>query len=85
MLYRFEWDMWFAMSLIGVTVGIVGFMMHETVAVITHYKWTRAFFHIQVCILLTPLNEFRLYCVTQRKSSVQFTPNLILFFHLDSF
>jgi len=52
MLYRLEWDMWFAMSLIGMTVGIVGFMMHETVEVITHNKWTRAFYHIQVWFLI---------------------------------
>ncbi|KAI0238342.1 Chloride channel protein D [Lamellibrachia satsuma] len=44
---KLDWDMWFTVSLIGVAVGVIGFLLHETVEVITHFKWIHALHHIQ--------------------------------------
>ncbi|XP_013401688.1 chloride channel protein B [Lingula anatina] len=39
---RLNWDRWYMMALIGCAVGIVGYLLHQTVALISDFKWERA-------------------------------------------
>ncbi|XP_013401689.1 chloride channel protein B [Lingula anatina] len=39
---RFNLDRWVMMALIGVVVGTVGYLLHQTVNVIVHLKWEKA-------------------------------------------
>lgn len=41
-VYRLDWDRWLMMALIGITIGIVGFLLHQAVHLIGHWKWHKA-------------------------------------------
>ncbi|ELU14762.1 hypothetical protein CAPTEDRAFT_132493, partial [Capitella teleta] len=39
---RLDWDRWVMMGLIGFTVGIIGFLLHQLIDVISEVKWEKA-------------------------------------------
>ncbi|XP_070575370.1 chloride channel protein C-like [Ptychodera flava] len=39
---RLDWDRWVMMGLIGFTVGIIGFLMHQCIDIISDFKWDTA-------------------------------------------
>jgi len=45
---RLDWDRWVVMALIGVTVGLLGFLLQQIIHLISHVKWQRAQQLIQV-------------------------------------
>ncbi|XP_077983366.1 chloride channel protein C-like [Glandiceps talaboti] len=44
---RLDWDRWVMMGLIGFTVGMIGFLMHQFIDVIADFKWDKAEDYIQ--------------------------------------
>jgi len=45
---RLDWDRWVVMALIGITVGLLGFLLQQIIHLISHVKWQRAQQLIQV-------------------------------------
>jgi len=45
---RLDWDRWVVMAIIGVTVGLLGFLLQQIIHLISHVKWQRAEQLIQV-------------------------------------
>jgi chloride channel 7 len=39
---RLDWDRWVVMGLIGFSVGILGFLLHQSIEFISRTKWTMA-------------------------------------------
>ncbi|XP_002739329.1 chloride channel protein C-like [Saccoglossus kowalevskii] len=39
---RLDWDRWVMMGMIGFIVGIIGFLIHQCIDVISDFKWDRA-------------------------------------------
>ena len=39
---RLDWDRWVMMGLIGLCVGIIGFLLHQVIDVIADLKWEKA-------------------------------------------
>ena len=39
LLFRLDWDRWIMMGLIGFLTGIIGFLLHQFIGIITQYKW----------------------------------------------
>ena len=52
---RLDWDRWVVMALIGVTVGLLGFLLQQIIHLISHVKWQRAQQLIQVNTHLSPV------------------------------
>ena len=48
LFFRLDWDRWVMMGMIGVTIGIVGFLLHNVIHLIAEVKWERAnvYFHV---------------------------------------
>jgi len=46
--FRFDWDRWVVMGVIGVVTGLVGVLLHQLVHLIGRLKWTQANAFIQV-------------------------------------
>ena len=46
--YRLEWDRWVMMAFIGVSVGLIGFILHQIIDVIADFKWDKAREYIEV-------------------------------------
>ena len=42
MIDRLDWDRWLMMGMIGITIGIVGFLLHQALHFIGSIKWYRA-------------------------------------------
>lgn len=40
--FRSDWQQWLMMGLIGFTVGIIGFFLHQLIDLIANFKWTQA-------------------------------------------
>ena len=38
-LFRLDWDRWIMMGLIGFLTGLIGFLLHQFIGIITQYKW----------------------------------------------
>ena len=41
-VFRLDWDRWLMMGFIGFSVGIIGFLLHQTIDVIADFKWRHA-------------------------------------------
>ncbi|CAD5124729.1 DgyrCDS12999 [Dimorphilus gyrociliatus] len=41
-LRRLDWDRWLLMSMIGIIIGLVAFLLKQTLAVLDDFKWNRA-------------------------------------------
>jgi hypothetical protein len=54
---RLDWDRWLMMGLIGTTVGLVGFLLHQITHLVSDIKWHRTELLIQVGIVSAP--DFR--------------------------
>lgn len=39
---RLDWDRWVMMALIGFSVGLVGFLLHQLIDIIADFKWEKA-------------------------------------------
>ncbi len=50
---KIDWDRWVVMALIGFLVGIVGFFLHQLIALISETKWEYAREYIKKDLLLT--------------------------------
>jgi chloride channel 7 len=37
-----DWQQWLMMGLIGFTVGLIGFVMHQLIDLISNFKWSQA-------------------------------------------
>jgi hypothetical protein len=37
-----DWQQWLMMGLIGFTVGLIGFVMHQLIDLISNVKWSQA-------------------------------------------
>ncbi len=37
---RLDWDRWLMMGLIGLSVGLIGFLLHQIIDIISECKWT---------------------------------------------
>ena len=48
---RLDWDRWLVMALIGITVGLLGFLLQQIIHTISHVKWQRAQQLIQVTVM----------------------------------
>ena len=46
---RLDWDRWLMMGLIGFSVGILGFLLHQIIDLISEVKWEQTQEYIQVC------------------------------------
>ncbi|XP_041457216.1 chloride channel protein C-like [Lytechinus variegatus] len=44
---RLDWDRWVMMGLIGFTTGIVGFLLHQMIDLISDFKWDRTEKYLQ--------------------------------------
>lgn len=55
--FRLDWDRWVMMGLIGVTVGLIGFLLHQSIDVIADFKWDKAndFIEVWYCNILYSL------------------------------
>lgn len=49
---RLDWDRWIMMGMIGVTIGIVGFLLHQAIHLIAEVKWIKAEQYMQVSGIL---------------------------------
>ena len=45
---RLDWDRWLMMGLIGFSVGILGFLLHQIIDLISEVKWEQTQEYIQV-------------------------------------
>ena len=45
---RIDWDRWLMMGMIGLCVGIIGFFLHNFIALISEFKWSKAHEFLQV-------------------------------------
>ncbi|XP_072425660.1 chloride channel protein C-like [Chiloscyllium punctatum] len=45
--YRSDWDYWFMMGLIGISVGILGFLVNQTIDILVKLKWKLILHYIQ--------------------------------------
>lgn len=41
-MFRLDWDRWIMMGLIGVSIGIVYFLLHQPIHLMSHFKWHKA-------------------------------------------
>ena len=48
--FRLDWDRWVMMGIIGITIGLVGFILHQTVHLIAEIKWHKAQYLMHVSI-----------------------------------
>ncbi|ELU08671.1 hypothetical protein CAPTEDRAFT_215079 [Capitella teleta] len=39
---RLDWDRWIMMGLIGVSIGVVYFLLHQPIHLMSHFKWHKA-------------------------------------------
>ena len=55
--FRLDWDRWVMMGMIGVTIGIVGFLLHNVIHLIAEVKWERAnvYFHVSTTFSIIDL------------------------------
>ena len=53
---RLDWDRWLMMGLIGFSVGILGFLLHQIIDLISEVKWEQTQEYIQVKCKLIQLN-----------------------------
>jgi len=60
---RLDWDRWVVMAMIGIAVGLLGFLLQQIIHLISHVKWQRAEQLIQV----NKLNKLFPQCVTPLK------------------
>lgn len=44
---RLDWDRWLMMGIIGFSVGILGFLLHQIIDIISEFKWELTSFYIQ--------------------------------------
>ena len=47
-VFRLDWDQWVMMGFIGVSVGLIGFLLHQLIDVIADFKWDQANDYIDV-------------------------------------
>ncbi|XP_048452082.1 chloride channel protein C-like [Rhincodon typus] len=45
--YRSDWDYWFMMGLIGISIGVLGFLVNQTIDILVKLKWKLILHYIQ--------------------------------------
>ena len=58
---------WLMMGIIGFSVGIVGFLLHQIIDIISEFKWELTSHYIQVNTTSEPPHKLSRKCFCQKK------------------